>query len=131
MTEVYSINNRITLMSQSTIVPAGTSNVFINMPPEDRSRLFGILKLDLEFLKNSKIIHYDVKMINLSNLTTCPLSFDAEICDQQIRMGICLMNIFTKNKQTSYGLCRKRCQILFCANKYANDIIEKLDFIIL
>lgn len=131
LTEVYPIDNRISLRSKSTIVPAGTSKVFISLSPEDRSRFFGILKLDLEFLKNAKIINYDVKIISLSNLTQCPFSFDAVICDQQVSLGFCLMNIFTKNKQTSYGLCRKRCQILACANKYANDIIEKLDYIIL
>jgi len=130
LTEVYNIDDKISLRSKSTIVPAGASSVFINMSSEERSRFFGILKLDLEFLKNAKIINYDVKIIGLNNLT-CPLSFDAVICDKQIRMGFCLMNIFTKNKQTSYGLCRKRCQILACANKYANDIIEKLDYLIL
>jgi hypothetical protein len=131
MNEVYTIDSKISLRSKVNIVPAGTSNVFINIPPEERSRFFANLKLDLEFLKNTKIINYDVKILDLTNLKECPLTFDAVICDKQIRMGFCLMNIFTKYKQTSYGLCRKRHQILACANKYANEIIEKLDYIIL
>ena len=130
LTEVFPISDKIQLLSRFKIIPTDHSDISIQIDDESRNRLFHILARDLEFLKVSKIINYSIKIIHLEDPSHCPLTFQSTTNGQSIHLGFCLMNIFTKNKKTVYGIFKKRHHIFACAKKYADEILDKLDSII-
>ena len=131
LTEVFQISEKLDLLSRSRIIPAGTTEISIKLSEDCRNRLFYILSRDLEFLKTSKIINYSIKIIHLDDFICSPFTYQAEIHGQKVSLGFYLMNIFTKNKKTVYGIFKKQCEILGCAKKYAQETIHKLDSIII